>query len=220
MFFIEPESVLSVIADGQQQSTVNKVPVKALWNVWLAAGLLSTAQPVPAAATVAQCLKKWKIPPTWTPSHWWSPARFIHQWSQVPAHKHRRGYTFIRTNTNTDTRDQTRTTALCPIDFAGPVAEHNEVFTLRHSNWKGWWRRMDLEWVWVWHRERRGRKEKRHSMIMYELSAVLHGWRNECSGAFKKKIIMSRYSNTSLNTDFHWVLVLCFICLSVNSQSG
>lgn len=27
---------------------------------------------------------------------------------------------------------QTWTVALCPIEFAGPVAEHNKVFTLRH----------------------------------------------------------------------------------------
>lgn len=57
-------------------------------------------------------------------------------------------------------------------------------------------------------------------MIMYELSAVLYGGGKECSGAFKKKIIMSRYSNTSVNTDFHWVLVLCSVCLGVNTQSG
>lgn len=75
------------------------------------------------------------------------------------------------------------------------------------------------ESVGVTHKERE-EKRKRHSMIMYELSAVLHGWRKECSDAFKKKIIMSRYSNTSLNIDFHWVLVLCSICLSANSQSG
>ncbi len=57
--------------------------------------------------------------------------------------------------------------------------------------------------------QRRGRKEKRHSMIMYELSAVLYSGEKECSGAFKKKIIMSSYSNTSANNDFHWSLVLC-----------
>lgn len=31
--FCEQENVLSVIAEGQQQSKVNEVPVKALWNV-------------------------------------------------------------------------------------------------------------------------------------------------------------------------------------------
>lgn len=41
-------------------------------------------------------------------------------------------------------------------------------------------------------------------MIMYELSSVLHGGRKESSGAFKKKIIMSGYSNTSVNTHLHW----------------
>ncbi len=33
MVFIEQKSLLSVIAEGQQQSRVNEVPVKALWNV-------------------------------------------------------------------------------------------------------------------------------------------------------------------------------------------
>lgn len=42
-------------------------------------------------------------------------------------------------------------------------------------------------------------------MIMYELSALLCGIRKECSGAFKKKIIMSGYRNTSVNTDFYWL---------------
>lgn len=37
---------------------------------------------------------------------------------------------------------------------------------------------------------------------MYELSAVLSGIRKECSGAFKKKIIVSGYRKTSVNTDF------------------
>lgn len=55
---------------------------------------------------------------------------------------------------------------------------------------------------------------------MYELSAGLYGGGKECSGAFKKKIIVSRHSNTSANTDFHWVLVLSFVCLGVNDQSG
>ena len=54
-------------------------------------------------------------------------------------------------------------------------------------------------------------------MIMYELSSVLYGGGKECSGAFKKKIIMSRYSNTSVNTDFHWALVLC---LGLNTKTG
>lgn len=45
-------------------------------------------------------------------------------------------------------------------------------------------------------------------MIMYELSALLCGIRKECSGAFKKKIIMSGYRNTSVNTDFYWLTML------------
>lgn len=40
---------------------------------------------------------------------------------------------------------------------------------------------------------------------MYELSALLCGIRKECSGAFKKKIIMSVYRNTSVNTDFYFL---------------
>lgn len=40
---------------------------------------------------------------------------------------------------------------------------------------------------------------------MYELSALLCGIGKECSSAFKKKIIMSGYRNTSVNTDFYWL---------------
>lgn len=38
MFFIDQESLLSVIAECRQQSRVNEMPVKALRNVKLAAG--------------------------------------------------------------------------------------------------------------------------------------------------------------------------------------
>lgn len=57
-------------------------------------------------------------------------------------------------------------------------------------------------------REVVGGRERRRSMIMYELSALLCGIRKECSGAFKKKIIMSGYRNTSVNTDFYWLTML------------
>lgn len=67
-------------------------------------------------------------------------------------------------------------------------------------------------------KRRREEKEKCHSMIMYELSAELHGGGKGCSGPFKKKIIMSGYSNTPLNTDFPWVLVLWWVPLGVNIQ--
>lgn len=50
-------------------------------------------------------------------------------------------------------------------------------------------------------------REKRRSMIMYEMSAVLCGIRTECSGAFKRKIIVSGYRKPSMNTDFYWLMV-------------
>lgn len=49
--------------------------------------------------------------------------------------------------------------------------------------------------------------EKRHSMIMYEMSAVLCGMRTECSGAFKRKIIVSGTRKPSMNTDFYGLTV-------------
>lgn len=52
MFFIPQESLLSIIAEGRKQNWVNEVPVKALWNVQLAAGLLSSARPNHTATTV------------------------------------------------------------------------------------------------------------------------------------------------------------------------
>lgn len=41
--------------------------------------------------------------------------------------------TFTQKHNTGSVQAQTQTVALCAIEFAGPVAEHNRVFTLRHS---------------------------------------------------------------------------------------
>lgn len=50
-------------------------------------------------------------------------------------------------------------------------------------------------------------REKRSSMIMYEMSAVLCGVRTERSGASRRKIRVSGYRKPSMNTDFYWLMV-------------
>lgn len=50
-------------------------------------------------------------------------------------------------------------------------------------------------------------REKRSSMMKYEMSAVLGGIRTECSGAFRRKIMVSGYRKPSMNTDFYWLMV-------------
>lgn len=136
-------------------------------------------QPNYTAATVIKCLKNC---PTWGLSQWWSPFdSFTTDHIQVHARTHTKQkwmhvHPHSNRNTIADTLAQTWTITCCPIEFAGPVAKHNEVFTLRHSSWREWqgegggggFSGCDMEKEGV-------RKEKRHSMIMYELSAVLHG---------------------------------------------
>lgn len=83
--------------------------------------------------------KRGKFPP---PGHCHTdgalPDLFITDHTYKYLHAHKTGMnacasTFTEKH-NTDTQAQTWSVALCPIEFAGPVAEHNEVFTLRHSS--------------------------------------------------------------------------------------
>lgn len=108
------------------------------------------------------------------------------------------------------TLTRTCSVALCPVQFAGSAAEHNTFFTV------GQLPRAEQERRWC--RKVEGGKE-RSSMIMYELSAVLCGMRKGCSGAFKKKIIMSGYRNTSMNTDFYWLMVLSLFLKNMSTSS-
>lgn len=133
-------------------------------------------QPNYTAATVIKCLKKLPHLRTVTVME---PFWFIHHRSHTGACTHTKqkwmhAHPHSNRNTIADTLAQTWTITCCPIEFAGPVAKHNEVFTLRHSSSREWqgegggFSGCDMEKEGV-------RKEKRHSMIMYELSAVLHG---------------------------------------------
>lgn len=66
IFLSNKRVFLSVLAGGRQQSRVNEVPVKDLWNVKLAPGLFLSARPNCTVATITSSLKGGKIS---TPGH-------------------------------------------------------------------------------------------------------------------------------------------------------
>lgn len=73
---------------------------------------------------------------------------------------------------------------LCPIEFAGPAAGHNKVFTPGHLGGREWLGRGRCEGrQWMWHGER-----KRHSVIMYELSKALWGGGENAAVHLKRRL--------------------------------
>lgn len=90
--------------------------------------------------------------PSWFIHHWSHTCRYLHTHKQACMHPHPH-------NTGT-VLAQTRTVALCPIEFAGPVAEHNKVFTLRHFSERESGGGGQYEGSqWVWHREGEGKRK-------------------------------------------------------------
>jgi len=188
---------------GMGANRVNEVPLKAFWNAYLARGLSSHAKPLSCQSH--SVLKK-------------TPKRIKHLGSHWSAFfdsvTHKQIWSTITT-----TQCMTHCLRLglqVAVQLSLQVQQQN---IMRFSHWdtqarecgewgrrRGWGRSVGVT-----------QKEKRHNDNVWAVCRAPWWWK-ESSGAFKKKIIMSRYSNTSANMDFHWVLVLYFFCLSVNGR--
>lgn len=132
--FIEHESLLSVLTGSLQQSRVSEVPVMPCEMCsWPQASYHQPGQ----IALLPQLPNAWKGEnlTAWALSHWWSPFMIYSLLIKHTAMCTQTGmYAPISTFTqkHNTVLASTRTIALCPVEFACPVAEHNKVFTLRH----------------------------------------------------------------------------------------